>query len=104
MREQGEVLEGHADAAEFGVDAGHVLAVDDDAARVGIEDTGDQAQQHRLAGAGRAEQDEDLAVVHGERNIVEHGVVLEPLDDVVKFERRHMPYPFTAPSDRPSTR
>ena len=46
--------------------AGDVLAVDDDAAGGGLEEAGDQVERRGLAAAGRTEQREQLALVHGE--------------------------------------
>ena len=42
------------------------MAGDGDGARVGVLESGDQAKRRRLAGAGRAEEDEELAVGDGE--------------------------------------
>ena len=68
-----------------------------------VDDAGNKPQQHRLAGAGRTEQHEGFAIGHGQRQIVEDGLALVALDDVSEFEAGHV-YPFTAPSERPSTR
>lgn len=103
MREQREILEGHADIAMFGRHIGHVLVVDADRARRRLLDAGDEAEQHRLAGTGRSEDDDDLARIRGERDVVQHLVGLEGFRDRGEFEMRH-DQPFTAPSDRPSTR
>ena len=103
MREERKILEGHADAAMFGIDLGHVFAADDDLAGIRLDDAGDEAQQHGLAGAGGAEEHEGLAVGDIERQVVEHGLALVALGDVLQLQRGH-DYPFTAPSDRPSTR
>ena len=62
---------------------GDVLVVADDRARVGDFEPGDDAQQRRLAGAGRAEQREQLAVRHVEADAVERGEVAELLRNVV---------------------
>ncbi len=61
MREQREILERHADIAMLGRNIGHVLPVDRDRTRGRLLDAGDEAQQHRLAGAGAAENHDDLA-------------------------------------------
>ena len=73
MREEREVLEGHADAAVIGRYIGHVLTVDEDGAAIWIVYACDQPQQHRLAGAGGAEDDHDLAGLGCERDAIEHG-------------------------------
>ena len=77
VREEREVLEGHADAAVFRRDVGHVIAVDQDAACGRLLDAGDEAQQDGLAGAGAAEDHHDLA---GVRRQVE---TLEDLEGAV---------------------
>ena len=46
-----------------GADAEHRAAVDADVAGIRLDDAGDQPQQHRLAGAGRAEDDDRLAAL-----------------------------------------
>ena len=77
----------------------------EDGTPVGIVDARDQPQQQRLAGTGGAEDDDDLAGVGRERDAVEHGAVLERLGEALQLQPRHaLPYPFTAPSERPSTR
>ena len=45
-----------------GAHVGHVLAVDQDVAGGQVLEPGDQAQQRRLAAAGRADEDDELAV------------------------------------------
>ena len=68
MREQASVLEHEADApaisghedAPSGIDQDAV--VEHDAAAVGAGQPGDQADGHRLAGAGAAEQSGDFGV------------------------------------------
>ena len=78
VREEREVLERHADVALLGrrrpSRRAPSIAM---APRVGLVDAGDQAQQHGLAGAGRAEDDDDLAALDGERDAVEHLAGLE---------------------------
>ena len=54
----------HAEAAEMGRAAGHVLAVDQDAAGGGLDEARDEVQGGRLAAAGRPEQREELALQH----------------------------------------
>ncbi|MNC60167.1 hypothetical protein D3C75_1100280 [compost metagenome] len=59
------MLEDHADALaqaaqSAGVEGGAVLAVDQDASAGGLLEAIDQAQQGALAGAGVADQTEDL--------------------------------------------
>ncbi len=57
------VLEDQRDVALGALQLAHVLAVDADRCRaVGLLEPGDQTERRRLAGAGRAEEDEELAV------------------------------------------
>ena len=58
-------LEDHAEVRAW-AGRGDVLAVDDDAAGGGLEEAGDQVERRGLAAAGRTEQREQLALVHGE--------------------------------------
>jgi hypothetical protein len=77
MREQREILERHADIAMLGCHIRHVLVVDADFTRCRFLDPGDEAEQHRLAGAGRSEDDDDLARIGTERDILQDLVGLE---------------------------
>src|SRR5215470_11369343 len=49
-----------------------VDAVDQDLARIGLVDPGDQVEQRRLARAGRPHQAEEVAALHVERDVVQH--------------------------------
>src|SRR5256714_7938456 len=60
------VLEDHADAALGGRHARHVPALDQDLAGGRQREAGDEPEDRRLAGAARAQQRQELAVVHGE--------------------------------------
>lgn len=79
MREEREVLEDHADLAgadlaEFAVaERGQVLAVEEDAARGGLQESVEHPQESRLAGAGQAHDDEDLARCDGEGRVDDGG-------------------------------
>ena len=61
VREQAVGLEDHSHVALVGRRPRDVLAVDDDAAGVGLVEAGDEAQRSRLAAPGRAEQRDELA-------------------------------------------
>ena len=92
VREQGAVLEHHADPAPFrllpAARAGDQAATDLDRARVGDLEAGDRAQERRLAGAARAEQGDELAPLDDDgRGIDRHGVA-ESLGDVNGADRR----------------
>jgi len=71
VREQREVLEHQPEAALMDRHARQVAPVERHRSRVGCFQSGDDAQQRRLAAAGRAEQADDLAGVGVERDIVE---------------------------------
>ncbi len=61
----------------FGLQVGHVLAVDADRPAVGVFEAGDHAQRRRLAAARRAEERDELALV--DRDV-------EVLDDLIGAE------------------
>jgi hypothetical protein len=71
-------LEHHADVPSMDRDLGLGGAVDDDvvaeqdASLVGGLETGDAAQGGRLATAARAEQSEELALLHREVEVLHH--------------------------------
>jgi porphobilinogen deaminase len=56
MRNQRVRLEHHGDVALRGRQARDIVAADEDTARIGVVETGDQAQRRRLAATGGAEQ------------------------------------------------
>ncbi len=65
-------LEHHADAAVLRLLPGDVLAVDEDLPVGDVEQAGDAVEQRGLAAAGRAEQDQELAVLDVEIEVLEH--------------------------------
>jgi len=72
--EQCEVLEGASDAEAHIIvrgDARHVAPVDEYPSGTGRQHPRDQVEERRLAGAVRADDRNDLAVVHRERDIVD---------------------------------
>jgi hypothetical protein len=101
VREQREVLEGHAHAAMFGRDVGNIVAGDLDGARGRFLHARDQPQQDGLAGAGAAEDHHDLAGL---------GCKVQPVEDLegaIALRERldfKLAHPFTAPMESPSTR
>jgi hypothetical protein len=61
-------------------------------------EAGRQAQQRRLAAAGRAEEGDALAVGDAQAEVVERRDVAETLADALEFRRRHQrPLPVSAP-------
>ncbi len=67
--------------------AGHVLAVDQDAAGVGRLEAGQQAQQRGLAAARAAQQGEQLAAFDVEIDAVDGGDRAEALGDALRCGR-----------------
>ena len=62
---------------------------------------GDQAEQRGLAAAGRADEDDELAVLDLEVDAVEH---LDGAEGLVHAGERDVSHYFTAPAVRPRTR
>ena len=54
---------------------------------------GDQPQRRGLAGAGRPEQHEELAVGDGQRQVVDRLLAAEALGDAVQPDLSHAPSP-----------
>ena len=77
VREQAVGLEDHAHVAAVRRHTRHVLAADEDAARVGLVEAGDDAQRRRLAAAARPEQRDELALAEREVDALEGGDVAE---------------------------
>ena len=90
--EQVERLEHHADfgpeVGEFPAFLGQGLAVDADVAGVDGLQAVDGAAHRGLAGAGRSDDDEHLALVHGEVDVLEDVQVAEVLLDVGQLDER----------------
>ena len=84
VAEQRVVLEHEADAAVAGRDPGDVPAVQRDAAVVHLDEAGDGAQQGALAAAGGPEQDQELALLDLQRDVVDDRMRLIPLGDLVE--------------------
>ena len=73
----------------FGAQIVDDAPVDQDVAGADRLEPGDHVEKRRLAAAGRAEQDEKLAVVGRQADVGERRVDAELLRDVPDFERRH---------------
>src|SRR5215210_4595282 len=54
-------------------------------ARIGALETGDDPQQSRFAAPRRAEEDNELAGRHAQRDVVEHQRVAETFADIFKI-------------------
>ena len=65
---------------------GDLLAEDADGAGVGFEQAVGEFEQHRLAAAGGAKDDEGLAAIDGERDVLQHGLDVEGDGDVFEFD------------------
>ena len=76
-------------------------AADLEFARGDLFEAGDDAQQRRLAAAGRPDEDDELAVLHLEVDVVEH---LDGPEGLVDAGERDVSHYFTAPAVRPRTR
>jgi hypothetical protein len=93
--EERVVLEHDADPALLGRDGAagtrHDLSAQGDGARVGALEPGDEAQRGGLAAARRAEQREDLAFRHPEREVVHRGRIrrVEAFADPVEEQEIH---------------
>jgi len=66
-----EVLEHQAKAALVNRHVGNVLTFDEHLAAFGLFQSGDDAQQRRLAAAGRAKQADDLAGGHVKAHVAQ---------------------------------
>src|SRR6185436_6186681 len=86
VAEEGIVLEHEADPALANVGVGCVLAVEEDGARVGHLEAGDDAQQRRLARARRPEQRDQLAGGDVETEVVADDGGAEALLQVAHFD------------------
>jgi hypothetical protein len=93
LREEGRVLEGHADAAILRFAMSDVFGAEDDFAVVGLIETGDEAEESGFAGAGRAEDSEEFASMGGESELIEGGDggvgSAEGFGEVLKLEGGH---------------
>src|SRR4029079_7480072 len=76
---------------------GDVRALDHDAAPVGLEQTDQRLEEHRLAGAGRAEHDRDLAGRDGEGDVAPDQLLAEGLREVGDLDLRTHTDPLPSP-------
>ena len=94
MRIERVLLEDERDIAILRLQPDDALAVDPDVAVIRLLETGEHPQRRRLAATARAEQDEQLAVVRRERQVLHRGRRLpgKLLPDRVELDRRHASY------------
>src|SRR4051812_45286105 len=91
VRVQRVVLEDHRDVALARLQARDVALADVHAARGGLLDAGDEAQQGRLATARRADEDHELALVDLERHVVDRArAVAEGLGQFGQSDAAHL--------------
>ena len=90
VRIEGVALEHHRDVAVARREVGHVPAADRHAARRDLLEPGDHPQQGRLAAAGRADENHELAVGDRQADVVDgHDIAVEDLRDVGELDRGH---------------
>ena len=83
-------LEDHRDVAVPRREVGDVAAADLDRALGDLLEAGDHAQQRRLPAARRPDEDDELAVVDLERDVVDRDdVAAEPLRDMGQADTGH---------------
>ena len=87
MLESRVVLEDEADVATLRGEPGRVLAREQDLARVGPLEAGDDPQQSRLAGAAGPEHRRERALRDLERDIIDGEERAEALRDVADLDR-----------------
>ena len=71
MRKQSVVLEHDTNVATLGRDAVGQLTVDADRTRRGFDETRNEMQNGRFAGAGRSEEGEESARRYGQREVID---------------------------------
>ena len=86
VREERVALEDRVHAAPVRRQRRDLDAVEEDATPVGPLETGEHAQQRRLAAAARAEQREELALLDVEGNAVDRLQRAEALRDAIELE------------------
>jgi hypothetical protein len=86
MRKERVALENLIHVAPVRRQLRDVFAAEQHGADVGRLKAGDHAKQRGFATAGRTEQREELAHLHGERDIVDRGEGAETLGDAAEFD------------------
>ena len=89
MRVERIGLEHHCNAALGRVEIGDVLAADEDLAGGRLLETRDGAQQRGLAAAGRPDEDDELAVLDVEVDIVDHLYRAKTFVDAAQLQFSH---------------
>ena len=86
---QGVALEHGVDVAILRRDPGHVLAIEENAATVGLVEARDHAQQRGLAAAGGSEEGEELASLDGQADGVDRCKIPKTSGDLLNLEKGH---------------
>ena len=94
MRIEPIALEHHGDAASAWRHLVDGFAIDEDVTRSLLLEPGDDAKQRRLAAPGRAEQNQDLAIVGGQRDAVDRSDRSELFSDCACRDRSHVDLPY----------
>src|SRR5262249_14516140 len=95
-------LEHHGDIAILRIEIVDAAIADVDLAAARLLQAGHQAQERRLAAAGRADQHQEFAVGDGKVEALEHGARAEVLAQRLDADGGHQP--FMAPAVKPWTR
>ena len=96
-------LEHHAEAAVARLEVVDHAAVDADFAGGRILEAGDHAQRRGLAAAGRADEDDEFAVLDGEAQVLYRFHRAERLSQIAQLDARH-DYLRTMPKLKPRAR
>jgi hypothetical protein len=91
VREHGVALEHHRDPPVAWRQTGHVTVADPDPPGIDLLETGDRAEERRLATPRRPEQDHELTVGDREVDIVDGADLVEHLGDVLEPDVSHGP-------------
>ena len=83
-------LKDHGEAAVLRVEKSDVAVADQHLALADLEEAGEDVEKRGLAAAGRAEQDDELALLDLEVEVGDDGERAVLLDDVPEFDGRHL--------------
>ena len=93
VRKHGVALEDHRDPAMARREVRHVAVADPDPPLVGPLESGDAAEQRRLAAARRTEKNHELSVANGERDVLQRRGSAEALGQPIDADARHQREP-----------
>src|SRR5687768_2717829 len=92
MRVQRVILEHHGDVALARPKVRDLTTGDANGARRDGLQPRHHPENGRLSGPGAADEDQQLAVLDLEAEVLDDRDVAEPLDDVIEGDRRHQPF------------